>query len=115
MTVTRNVSALFVATFSAELESSTNPLSNTTSVDHAGIADDGVTGRTGTSRIREELTKNLIVPAVVVPVALIFTRSTREPLAPAVKRVTSVPVPSRFVLAVEIVTDGDFGVPTYCG
>ena len=92
---------------------------------------DGVAAVTGISSYRNvleavfaaasELTNNRTMPAVVVPVAWMLMRSMRDPpgfvsevKAGAVHRMVIVPVPSRLVLAVEMVTDACRAFLVFC-
>jgi hypothetical protein len=56
---------------------------------------------------------NLITPAVTVPTALIEMSSIRDPADPAAITAVIVPVPSRLVLAVLMVTAAVLGVAAY--
>jgi hypothetical protein len=75
---------------------------------------DGVIAVTATSLYKKAVVplwiNSRIMPAVVVPCAVITTCPIREPFAPAVSTVPIVPVPSRLAFAVEIVTTPRFAI-----
>jgi hypothetical protein len=86
----------------------TNPTNSGTVVENALIVPLGVFAVTTFSQINRLFVppsmdrKKRIMPAVVVPVAVTTTFSRTTPLVVPVVSVPTVPVPSRFVLAVDI-------------
>jgi hypothetical protein len=128
MPITLNVSALFVPAYKTlpVPPGKIKPTNSATSVLHAATDVLGVIAGTIFSQIKcfvEPLSleiKNLITPAVVVPVVctvtlkiLLPTPLPAETFGP-VQTVPNVPDPSRFVFAVEICTYSKIGCAVYC-